>query len=346
MRKLIAICSVLMVGFTALGCDEEHSEADEPDPAVDDGEQVVDGEEADEPDPAVDDGEQVDGGDEEATQQEASDEASVDDEAEDAALDVDFDYPGFELDAVDDENQRAQLAEVARAQLCPCPDAQVSLHDCMKRQEDERCAQADEMASTLVDAVVDGAGTDEAFDRLAQDRAEGGEVHEFDLDDAPYKGDPDADVVIVEFADFTCSHCARAAVAMEGVAERHGDDVGIFFKNYPLGSPTGEQAARAAMAAHEQGRFWEMHQRLFEHQQDLDRSRIDQFVRQLGMNYDRFTEDMNDAQLRRRIANDRDEGLEAGVRGTPAIFINGEHYTGAVSTGAISAKVQSLLDES
>lgn len=333
MKKFVALMAVVVVGMTTIGCDKDDGQ---PEAVADETEETAEPEASDgvaaDDEPDDDSEAQATGGDEQD-----GDEPDDGDEAG-----GEFSYPGFDLDALDDDG-REKLAGLAGSELCPCPDSVVSLHECM--QEEERCDEADELASSLVGAVADGADSDAVFDQVARDRAESEDVHRFQLDDGPYKGSADGEVIIVEFADFQCPHCRTAAAAMDEVAERFGDDVGIFFKHFPLGSPTSDQASRAAMAAHQQGRFWQMHQLLFENQRQIERGMIDQFARRLGLNFDRFRQDMEDSDLQQKIARDRHEGMEAGVQGTPAIFIDGVRYDGAISGSAISSAVQQRLDE-
>jgi len=212
-------------------------------------------------------------------------------------------------------------------------------------QQEDRCEDADEMAGVLVSALSEGGEADEEAERIAQERGSQAREHEFHLADSPYKGNPDASVVIVEFADFQCGHCAVAAEEMRKLAEQFGDDIVIYFKFFPLGSPMSDQAAKAAAAAHEQGRFWQMHDLLFANQRQVNSSRIQGFARQLGMNYERFQSDMTEADVQRNVLRDRQEGMAAGVQGTPSFFINGQRYTGSPSAEAIGANVRSLLDE-
>ncbi len=270
----------------------------------------------------------------------AQDESAQPEGAQEAA---EFSYPDYDLESLT-VAQRVELAGVAESELCPCPDEVVSLHECM--QQEERCEDADEMTGTLVAALSEGGEAEDAFDRVAQERGSTEREHTFHLGDSPYKGNPDADVVIVEFADFQCPHCRTAAQAMDVVADRFGDDVVIYFKYFPLGSPLSDQAAQAAAAAHQQDRFWQMHGLLFENQRQLSAQQIQGFARQLGMNFERFQQDMRNAEVQRNVARDRQEGMAAGVQGTPAIFINGKQYTGAITPQAIGANVNSLLEGS
>lgn len=328
-RKALIVVAAAFIGFSAVGCD------DEPPQQEAEAEQVDDAEPEEETGDAA---EQVDESDPEPVE-EPGEEPTEEDEV--GGVDEDFEYPGFDLEELDDD-QRMELADLAYMELCPCDDATESLHECM--QHEERCQEADDEMSALVEVVTEAEDEQDAFERRAEQRADSAGEHQFSLD-GPYKGSADADVIIVEFADFQCPHCRTAAAAMEQVYDRFGDDVGIFFKNFPVGGPVAEQAARAALAAGEQGRFWEMHQLLFEHQRQLDRRRIERFARQLGLNMDRFRQDMNSQEITGQIVADQQEGAEAGVRGTPTIFINGERYTGQYSGMALSAKVASVLEE-
>ena len=251
-----------------------------------------------------------------------------------------FQYPGLDLSALS-STQRSQLAGLAQSELCPCPDAVVSLHECM--QEEQRCEAADEMANTFVTVLREGAAAQEALGRVAQERFATGRVHQFNLEGVPHKGNPDAAVVIVEFADFQCPHCRTAAQALDQVYAQFGDQIAIYFKNFPLGSPVSDQAARAVMAAHAQNRFWPMHDLIFENQQRLSNQQITAFAHQLGLNYDRFQQDMAATATAGRIARDQQEAMSAGVQGTPAVFINGQRYQGPLTSQALSTEIRSRL---
>ena len=313
-KRWILVLSVLFLG--ALGCDDdgEVPERTEEPAAV-------------EPDEA----------DEAGEPEEADESAEADRET------GDFDYVGVDLGDLSLE-QRGNLQGLASSELCPCPDSVVSLHDCL--QEEDVCEEAVEAGGRMVAVVQEGADQEAAFEQMARERVDTGRAHEFTLEGVPYKGNPDADVVIVEFADFQCPHCRTAAAMMDEVYERFGDDIVVYFKNFPLGHPTSDEAARAALAAHQQDRFWQMHGLIFEHQNQLDSRRIQSFAHQLGINFERFQQDMQSGSIQAHILRDREEALAAGVTGTPAVFVNGERYTGALMTAALSAFIQSRLDGS
>lgn len=150
-------------------------------------------------------------------------------------------------------------------------------------------------------------------------------VNAFDLTAAPTKGPADAPVTITVFSDFECAYCARLPKILDQVAAEFPTEVRIAFKHYPLSShPFAIPAAQASVAAQRQGKFWEFHDRLFDHFNELDEARIDQIVKELGLDAVRFAKDRSDPQVQRLIDADRREGYEAGVSGTPAMFINGK----------------------
>ncbi len=149
-------------------------------------------------------------------------------------------------------------------------------------------------------------------------------VHAFDLTDAPAKGPKNAPVTITVFSDFECAYCARLPEMLDQVAAEYPNEVRIAFKHYPLRSHEfALPAAQAAVAAQRQGKFWEFHDRLFRHFNELDEARVGQIVQELGLDASRFEKDRSAARTQGLIEADRREGYQAGVSGTPAMFING-----------------------
>ena len=150
-------------------------------------------------------------------------------------------------------------------------------------------------------------------------------VHAFNLKDAPVKGPDNAPVTITVFSDFECAFCARLPKILDQVAAEYPTEIRIAFKHYPLRShPFALPAAQAAVAAQQQGKFWVFHDRLFLHFNELDEARIDKIIQELGLDAARFEKDRNAARTRSIIEADRQEGYQAGVTGTPAMFINGK----------------------
>lgn len=148
----------------------------------------------------------------------------------------------------------------------------------------------------------------------------------------PSRGPATAPVTIVMFADFQCPYCSRGADAVEEVRKRHGNEVRVIFKDYPLGFH--EEALPSALAARcagEQGKFWEMHDRLFEHQKDLGEDKLTEHAAAVGLDAERFKACMADPATVERVKRDTARGDALKIRGTPSWYINGLAYVGARS---------------
>jgi protein-disulfide isomerase len=143
------------------------------------------------------------------------------------------------------------------------------------------------------------------------------------------KGPDGAPITIVEFADFECPHCGEVAPLLDKLVESHKNDVRFVFKFYPLpGHPPADPAARAAVAAMDQGKFWEMHHALFANQRHLEQTDLDSYATTLGVEIPRFHADMQATPTADRIARDRKLGEDLQIQGTPSIFINGRLFDG------------------
>jgi protein-disulfide isomerase len=114
-------------------------------------------------------------------------------------------------------------------------------------------------------------------------------VHAIHVGNSPVRGNPNATVTIVEFSDFQCPYCAGSVPVFKQVLTQYGDNVRLVFKHFPLSFHSrARPAARAALAAQEQGRFWEMHDLLFEHVRDLDESEFPALAAKAGLDVERF----------------------------------------------------------
>ena len=137
------------------------------------------------------------------------------------------------------------------------------------------------------------------------------------------RGLKDAPVTIVEFSDFQCPYCAKAAHTVDEVLKAYPLEVNFIYKNFPLPMhPNAEPAARAALAAGRQGKFWEMHDQLFAHSDDLSVAKIRGIADKLGLDTTRFEADMSSPEVKEQLDLEVRQGKWAGVRGTPTFFIN------------------------
>lgn len=149
-------------------------------------------------------------------------------------------------------------------------------------------------------------------------------VQEIDLSGSPSKGPENAPVSIAVFTDFQCPYCVKLAEMIDQVVEKYPETVRVVFKNYPIRSHQyAEKAALAALAADRQGKFWEFHDLLFANYRDLDDEKVREFARELNLDMEKFESDWSDPRLSAQIQSDTRQGSQAGVRGTPTVFING-----------------------
>ncbi len=152
---------------------------------------------------------------------------------------------------------------------------------------------------------------------------------------APVKGPAGARVTIVEFSDFQCPYCAVAVTKLNELMQAYPNDVRLVFKQFPLEiHSTAATAAAAALAAHRQGRFWPLHDKMYSEFRHLSRSSILDWARQLGLNQAQFQTDMDSAATQVAIQHDLDDGINAGVQGTPTVFVNGKKYQGSLELEA------------
>jgi protein-disulfide isomerase len=171
-------------------------------------------------------------------------------------------------------------------------------------------------------------------------------VEEVRLGASPVLGPARAPVTIVIFTDFECPFCRRSEDTLRAVADQYGSRVRFVFKNQPLPMhPSARPAARAALAAGEQGKFWEYHDLLFSHQDALDPASLDRYAKDLGLDLDRFHKAMADARTDAAIDADVAEATRLGVMGTPTFFVNGRRVIGAQPLPKFQSRVELALAE-
>ncbi len=151
-----------------------------------------------------------------------------------------------------------------------------------------------------------------------------------DIGNAPTYGSKNAKVKIVVFSDFECPFCGRVNPSIEEAKKTYGDKISVSFKQFPLPfHPNAKPAAIASLAAHRQGKFWEMHDKLFANQKALKPADLESYATDLGLDMAKFKKDMADPVLAKQVDADMAAGQKIGVRGTPASFVNGIMVSGA-----------------
>ncbi len=166
------------------------------------------------------------------------------------------------------------------------------------------------------------------------------------VDDAHADGSSDAKITVVIFSDFQCPFCAKVQATLDDVQKEYGKDVRIVAKHNPLPMHTqAELAARASEAAGAQGKFWEMHDKLYVLGRAIDEASIDAAARELKLDVKQLHADMGSTKVAERIADHKGQAMALGARGTPAFFINGKYLSGAQPLGSFKSVIDVEMAE-
>ncbi len=156
------------------------------------------------------------------------------------------------------------------------------------------------------------------------------------------RGPADAPVTLVEYGDYECPYCGLAEVIVRELLDSFGDDLRYVWRNLPLNDvhPNAQMAAEAAEAAGPQGKFWEMHDKLIAHQDELAPGDLRRYAEELGLDLDRFWDDVRSRRFAGHVADDVATADASGVAGTPTFFINGKRHNGAYDVDILSREVR------
>ncbi|NMH27425.1 DsbA family protein [Flavobacterium silvaticum] len=159
------------------------------------------------------------------------------------------------------------------------------------------------------------------------------------------EGNIHAAIELVEYGDYQCPHCQKAYYIVKRWQREFGDNLKLVFRNFPLENihPLAKPAAIATEAAARQGKFWEMHDHLFENHDDFSRGKLVQFAEELGLNVTDFSKDLEDPELSAKVDADFYGGMRSGVNATPTFFVNGEKFEGSWDTGELRDFLQNLI---
>jgi protein-disulfide isomerase len=225
------------------------------------------------------------------------------------------------LDTSDlDEDEKKVLAEVLQEQFDPCGQPKSFME---ALQSDEPCARAVSLGAFAVTQVQKGLSKRLIARELMKELARTTSKMEFDLEGVPHVGDPASPIVVVEFLDYQCPFCRQTFGPVKKTVAKYG--AVIYVKQLPLTAhhPHALAAARAALAAHKQGRFWELSEAMFDNQDRLSDAVIVDLARQVGLDMKRFDADVKDPALDAVLKRDEAEADAAKVDGTPSLFVNG-----------------------
>jgi len=165
------------------------------------------------------------------------------------------------------------------------------------------------------------------------------------IDPKRMRGNPDAQVTIVEFSDYQCPFCQRVQPTVREVLAKYEGKVRHAYRDFPLQQihPQATSAAEAARCAGEQGKFWEYHTLLFANRDKLDQAGLKEHAKAVKLDEKRFEECAASGKYKEKIEQDQHEGEEAGVSGTPAFFINGVFLGGAYPAAAFEKIIDAEL---
>jgi protein-disulfide isomerase len=164
------------------------------------------------------------------------------------------------------------------------------------------------------------------------------------IDGAPVKGPATAKITLVEFSDFQCPYCEAAIHRLDDILAKHPEDVRLVFKQFPLDIHSqAALAAEAALAAHAQGKFWPMHDKLYANFRSISREKIFELAKEIGLDQTRFAADLNSGKYKSAVQKELAEGERAGVNGTPTVFVNGKHFNGPVEVPILEQVLQKEL---
>jgi len=165
-----------------------------------------------------------------------------------------------------------------------------------------------------------------------------------DVAGAYVRGPKDAEVTIVEFADYECPYCVQVNAHIQKIQKEYGNKVALVFKDMPLPmNHKAQKAAEAARCAGEQGKFWEYHDVLFYSGGALTVPQLKEHARVLKLNGEQFDQCLDNGQMAAVVTKDLEEGKSMGLTGTPSFFVNGHFFSGAVDYGLLKQMVEQQL---
>jgi len=241
--------------------------------------------------------------------------------------------------------RKTTALKALRAMGCSC-GCDMKVAEC--RVKDPSCAYSKNLSESIVGAVKQGK-SDTAAIEVAKATKWGHQIEHKLLDDpvqiptqgAPVMGPANARITLVEFSDFQCPYCDKASTQIAAILKAYPNDVKLIFKQFPLdGHPQAPIAAQASLAAHNQGKFWQLHDLMFANRSKLSPGAIHFWAQSLGIDMKRFDADLQSPAIKKAVAKDLEDGEKAGVEGTPTLYIDGQRYNGDFDL----AKIKPVID--
>ena len=247
--------------------------------------------------------------------------------------------PRAELSQLNDA-QRAQFLEIAGDTFgyAGCND---TLAQCLRAGvKDRHALRQTELVKSM---LLEGYPPSVIIDVVERYYASFGKRQNVRGDDCPLLGDPKAQVVVVEFSDFQCSHCAAAQKPLKDLVAALPGKVRLCSKYFPLpGHPRAQQAAAAAEYAFRHKKFWEMSEMIFAHQDtdELDDAHLNDYAKQLGLDGTEMLKQIYAGRFDPAIEQQKQEGNGLGVRATPTLYFNGRQFLLPIKPGFLVFSAQ------
>jgi protein-disulfide isomerase len=251
-----------------------------------------------------------------------------------------------ELPAVDfsglSAQQKTDALKSLRTEACAC-GCNMRVAQC--RVLDPGCGDSKTLAGMIVERVKGGKTADQIHEalinspivkaRAAQNNILADPVT-ISTAGSPSRGPDKARITMVEFSDFQCPYCSAAVGKVNAILRAYPNDVKLVFKQFPLETHSRAMpAAEAALAAHAQGKFWELHDKMFANVRMLTGENILVWAKEIGLDMDKFRADLQSHKFRPAVDRDVEDGMKAFVQGTPTFYINGQRYNGHVELEAL-----------
>jgi protein-disulfide isomerase len=243
--------------------------------------------------------------------------------------------------------QKTEVLKLLRANNCTC-GCGMKMAEC--RMKDPNCGYSKNLAALIVDSIKHG--KTEAQTIAAVKDSQWGKDHSQTLEDpvtipvadAPVRGPGNARITLVEFSDFQCPFCVAATPQLDALLKAYPSQVKLIFKEFPLDSHSqAALAAAAALAAHKQGKFWQMHDAMFSLQGNLSRQRILALANGIGLDMNRFQADLGSPDIKRAVDKEIAEGEHIGVDSTPTLFVDGRRFNGALTVAGLKPIIDAQL---
>lgn len=229
--------------------------------------------------------------------------------------------PGMDFSSLSATSKR-ELATVLSDEFCYC-GCPHTLGACLKSHTG--CRHAKRMARVAARMVSEGSAGTEVIVQLSQYYGSFREQRaQFKVDERMCMGSASAPVTVVEFSDFECPYCAKARPILEGFAKKNASQVRFCYLPFPLSMHVNAvPAAQAALWARDQGKFWQMHDALFEQQENLKPEALPALAKKLGLDGDKLAAVLKSDAYKQELEGFRAQGRAAGLSGTPSVYFNG-----------------------